>query len=88
MRTSAWTPINRDMIDHITQAKLATGSASETASRTLARVRAILRRCERDWEWPEKSAAVTLLKEPTKRVRYLIRAEADRLLAELLPHLA
>jgi len=80
--------INRDMIDRITQAKLATGSANATVNRTLALVRAILRRCERDWEWLDKSPAVRLLKEPTKRVRYLTRPEADRLLAELPPHLA
>jgi integrase len=80
--------INRAMIDAITQAKLATGAANATVNRTLAVVRAILRRCERDWEWLDKAPAVRLLKEPTKRVRYLTRTEADRLLSELPPHLA
>jgi integrase len=80
--------INRAMIDKITQAKLATGVANATVNRTLALVRAISRRCERDWEWIDKSPAVRLLKEPTKRIRYLTRPEAERLLAELPPHLA
>jgi len=80
--------INRAVIDRITQAKLATGSANATVNRMLALVRAILRRCERDWEWVDKSPAVRLLKEPTKRIRYLTRDEADRLLAELPAHLA
>jgi integrase len=80
--------INRDMIDRITEAKLENGSANATVNRTLALVRAILRRCERDWEWLDKSPAVRLLKEPTKRIRYLTRPEADRLLLELPPHLA
>lgn len=80
--------INRAMIDSITQAKQATGAANATVNRTLALVRAILRRCERDWEWMERAPAVRLLKEPTKRVRYLSRPEAERLLAELPPHLS
>lgn len=80
--------INRDMIDRITQAKLKTGSANATVNRTLALVRAILRRCERDWEWLDRAPAVRLLKEPPKRIRYLTRVEADRLLSELPPHLA
>jgi integrase len=80
--------INREMIDRITEAKLEAGVANATVNRTLALVRAVLRRCERDWEWIDKSPAVRLLKEPTKRVRYLTRPEADRLLTELPPHLA
>ena len=80
--------INRAVIDRITQAKLATGSTNATVNRMLALVRAILRRCERDWEWVDKSPAVRLLKEPTIRIRYLTRDEADRLLAELPAHLA
>lgn len=80
--------INRAVIDSITRTKLATGVAPATVNRTLALVRAILRRCERDWEWIDKSPAVRLLKEPTKRIRYLTRPEADRLLAALPPHLA
>lgn len=79
--------INRAMIDKVTNAKLATGAANATVNRTLALVRAILRRCERDWEWIDKSPAVRLLKEPTVRIRYLTRPEADRLLNELPPHL-
>lgn len=80
--------INRTMIDGLTQAKLTTGAANATVNRTLALVRAILRRCERDWEWLDKAPAVRLLKEPPKRIRYLTRPEADRLLSELPPHLA
>src|SRR5690606_17247419 len=36
----------------------------------------------------ERAPAVRLLKEPTKRVRYLSRPEAEKLLAELPPHLS
>jgi len=80
--------IDRTMIDAIAQAKQVTGVSDSTVNRTLALVRAILRRCERDWEWIDRAPAVRLFKEPPKRVRYLTRAEAHRLLAELPPHLS
>jgi integrase len=75
-------------IDFVTPSGQRVRRSAETGNRTLALVRAILRRCERDWEWIERAPAVRLLKEPTRRIRYLTRPEADRLLAELSPHLA
>jgi integrase len=51
-------------------------------------VRAILRKCRDDWEWVERIPKVRLLPEPTRRIRWLTREEADRLLANLPPHLA
>jgi len=79
--------INRDMIEGVTRAKLADGCSNATVNRTLALVRAILRRCARDWQWLDRSPSVRMLKEPTRRVRYLTQAEAERLLAELPVHL-
>lgn len=79
--------INRDMIDRITQAKLADQCRNATVNRTLALVRSVLRKCVREWEWLDKSPAIRMLKEPSKRIRYLTRDEANRLLAELPPHL-
>lgn len=79
--------INRDMIDRITQAKLDDGCSNATVNRTLALVRSILRRCEREWQWLDKAPAIRLLKEPTRRIRYLTRDEAGRLLSELPDHL-
>lgn len=51
-------------------------------------LRAILRKCENDWEWIDKAPKVRMLKEPTRRIRFLSRDEAKRLLEELPPHLA
>ena len=42
--------INRAMIDTITEAKQAEGCSNATVNRTLALLRAILRKCVRDWE--------------------------------------
>jgi integrase len=59
-----------------------------TVNRTLEVLRAILRKCVHEWEWLDRAPQVRMLKEPTRRVRFLTRDEADRLLAELPEHLA
>lgn len=79
--------INRALIDTITEAKLAEGCSNATVNRHLALVRAILRKCARDWEWLDRAPAVRLLKEPTRRIRFLNRHQARVLLRELPAHL-
>jgi integrase len=79
--------INRDMIERIARSKQKDGCSNATVNRTLALVRAMLRKCAREWQWLDRAPMVRMLKEPTRRVRYLRHAEADRLLAELPPHL-
>lgn len=79
--------IDRDMIERITQAKLADGCTNATVNRTLALVRSILRKAVREWQWLERAPAVRMLKEPTRRIRYLTHEQAERLLAELPEHL-
>lgn len=53
----------------------------------LGLLRAILRRCVRDWEWLDRAPAVRLLKEPTRRIRFLTHDQAAALLKELPSHL-
>jgi integrase len=79
--------INRALIDAITDAKRADGCSNGTVNRTLALIRAILRKCARDWEWLDRAPAVRLLKEPTRRIRFLNRHQARTLLRELPTHL-
>jgi len=80
--------INRSLVDRITDAKLAEGVRNATVNRVLEVLRAILRKCANDWEWLDRAPTVRMLREPTRRVRYLTEDEARRLLGELPSHLA
>lgn len=80
--------ISRSLIDRVSDARLAEGVSHATVNRTLEVVRAILRRSVDEWEWLDRSPKVRMLKEPTRRVRFLTREEAGRLLATLPGHLA
>lgn len=80
--------INRAKIDRITEVKQAEGVSNATVNRVLEVLRAILRKCVNEWEWLDKMPQVRMLKEPTRRIRFLTREEARRLIAELPPHLA
>lgn len=80
--------IDRAVVDKIMDAKLAEGVRNATANRLLELVRAVLRKCVNDWEWIDKAPSVRMLKEPTRRIRYLTREEAQKLLQELPEHMA
>jgi integrase len=80
--------ISRALVDRITDARVAEGVSNATVNRTLEVARAILRKALNDWEWLDRVPRIRMLKEPTRRVRFLSREEADRLLAALPEHLA
>jgi integrase len=82
------TAITRDRIDRIGAAKRAEGVSPATVNRVMEVLRAILRKCADEWEWIERAPKVRMLREPTRRIRYLTHAEAQRLLGHLPPHLA
>ena len=80
--------ISRALVDKITDAKLAQGLSNATVNRTLELLRAILRKSVNDWEWLERAPQIRMLKEPTRRIRFLTHEEAQRLLAALPERLA
>jgi integrase len=80
--------IDRGTVDMITDTKLAEGVANATVNRLLELVRAVLRKCVNEWEWLDRAPKVRMLKQPIRRVRYLAREEAQRLLNELPEHMA
>jgi integrase len=77
--------ITRDEIQAIGEAK-ARESSRATANRYLALVRALLRRAAGPWQWIEKAPPVSLYPEVKRRVRWLSKEEAVRLLQALPPH--
>jgi integrase len=80
--------VTRSWIDHILDARLAEGVSNATVNRTLEVLRAILRKCVHEWEWLDRAPRVRMLKEPTRRIRFLTQSEARRLLSELPEHLS
>ena len=88
LRGKVLSSINRDLIDRLIEARQAENITAATVNRMLQVLRAVLRMAERDWEWIEKAPVIRLLPEPKRRVRWLTREEADRLLAQLPEHLA
>ena len=80
--------IDRNVIDLVTKEKLAGGWTNATVNRTLELLRAVLRKCVNEWEWLDRAPFVRMLKEPTRRIRFLTREEAQKLLSELPAHLA
>lgn len=79
--------IDRDVLDKLTHIRKAEGVANSTVNRLLEVLRALLRRAEREWEWLDRAPHVRMLKEPKRRVRWLTRDDAQRLLSELPNHL-
>lgn len=88
LRDKALNDINRDLLERIIAAKVKEGARPATVNRILQLVRAILRKAALDWEWLDRVPRFRLLREPKRRVRFLTRNEAERLLSVLPAHLA
>lgn len=78
--------VTREVIDLIGECK-AEATSPANANRYLALIRSILRRTRDDWEWVTHIPKVRLYKESTKRIRWITRDEAARLLVVLPDHL-
>lgn len=79
--------IDRELIDRITQAKRDTGVMPATVNNLLEVVRVILNTAYKEWEWLDRVPRVKLLKTDNKRIRWITRQQASRLLDELPEHL-
>jgi integrase len=67
--------------------KLKDGVSNATVNRALEVVRRILNVAHQDWRWLKGVPKIRMLKEPRRRVRFLRREEADRLIEALPDHM-
>jgi integrase len=79
--------ITRELIAEIGEAKAREASPS-TANRMLALVRAILRKARDEWEWVDRIPRIRQYRVENRRIRWITREQAERLLSHLPPHQA
>ena len=80
--------IDRDMLEKVMAKRIACKVANSTVNRTMEIVRALLRKAAFDWEWLDRVPRVRMLPEPKRRIRWITKDEAGRLIAVLPDHLA
>lgn len=80
--------INRDLLEQIMAKRIAEKVANSTVNRTMEIVRAVLRKAAFDWEWLDRVPKVRMLPEPKRRIRWITKDEAERLIRVLPDHLA
>jgi integrase len=67
--------------------KVKDGVSNATVNRALEVVRRILNVAHQDWRWLKGVPKIRMLKEPRRRVRFLRREEAERLIEALPEHM-
>lgn len=78
--------ITREVIDELRALK-AEESSPATADRYMSLLRAVLRKCVNDWQVLDKAPRVPMYRPRASEPRFLTRAEFDRLVEHLPPHL-
>jgi integrase len=78
--------IDKDLIEKIIKAKLATGCSKTRVNRLTSLIGAILNKAKKEWEWIDAVPHIRKFSEPKKRLRWLTPEEVERLLAELPDH--
>lgn len=79
--------INADLIESVAQAKEKTGVSPTTVNRVLEIIRAILNKAQKEWQWLATVPLIRMRKIENKRIRWLSRTQANKLLQELPEHL-
>lgn len=79
--------ITEELIENIALIKEKTGVKPSSVNRVLEIIRAILNRAHKEWKWLNSVPNIRIRKFENKRLRWLTKIEAQRLLGELPPHL-
>lgn len=87
LRSKKLSEIDRDFIEWIAKNKEKANVSPATVNRVLELLRAILNRAHKDWGWLEATPIIRMRKVENRRVRWLTKQEANRLLKELPSHL-
>lgn len=79
--------IDQDLIESIAKKKEKTGVSFTTVNRILEIIRAMLNRAHKEWGWLESIPTIRMRKVENRRIRWLTKQQADRLIKELPSHL-
>jgi integrase len=79
--------ITEELIDDLIDIKLAEGVKYRTVNIYIAAISTVLHKCLKPWGYISKLPQFNLLPEDKKRVRFLSKADAAKLLLQLPPHL-
>jgi len=80
--------IDRDLVDEIISAKLNDGLSNASVNRILEVLRAVLRAAYEKWEWLDRVPHIEKLPEPKRRIIWLPKDVAEKLLTELPDHVS
>lgn len=80
--------VSQEVIAALARERKAEGVSPATVNRMLEVIRAILTRAHKEWQWIDRVPVVRMLPVPKRRVRWITREEAARLIKEAPAHLA
>jgi len=87
LRNKRLSDIDRDLIEAIAKKKEKMNVSLTTVNRILELIRAILNRAQKEWGWLVSVPVIRMRKVENKRIRWLTKLEANRLVKELPEHL-
>lgn len=80
--------IDKALIEEIISAKLNEGVSPSRVNRITTLINTILNKAVNEWEWITHKPHIRKFKEPSIRIRWIKKEEAERLIKELPDHLA
>jgi len=80
--------INKTLIEEIITAKLTEKVSKSRVNRITTLINTILNKAMNEWEWISSKPHIRKFKEPTIRIRWISREEANKLIIELPDHLS